>query len=246
MPFLESPDLRLHYLERPGPGRPRLVLHGLSANAHCFDAVELEGAAVLPDLRGRGLSDQPERGYTLEDHARDLLPLCGEGAALVGHSFGGLLALYLAARHPEAVGSLVLLDSAVGVLGPGTLATIGPSLARLRQVYDSFEDYLRTARAAGWPAAAEGFFRADLRQLEDGRYACRTRPETIEQVVEAAGAEDWSALARQVRQPVRLLRARQGIVTPEALALTREALPQLETQEVEGDHFSMLYGGLKL
>lgn len=246
MPYLECPDVRLHYLERPGPGRPRVVLHGLSANAHCFDLVALEGAAVLPDLRGRGLSDQPEHGYSLEDHAGDLLPLCGQGAALVGHSFGGLLALYLAARHPHAVASLVLLDAAVGVLGPGTLATIGPSLERLRRVYDNYEDYVQTARAAGWPAEAEGFFRADVRPLEDGRYACRTRPETIVQVIEAAGAEDWGALARQVRQPVRLLRATRGIVTPEALALTREAIPQLEIREVEGDHFSMLYRELKL
>ena len=220
-----------------------MALHGLSANARCLDAIAFPGACVLPDFRGRGQSDQPESGYTLAEHALDIVPLCGpEGTVVVGHSFGGLVGLYLAAHHPECVTRLVLLDSAVGVIGPGTLATIGPSLERLRRRYASFEEYLETARVAGWPAEATGFFEADTVVSADGSCRCRTRPETIQQVMEAASAQDWAAVARAVTCPVRLVRASEGIVGAESLALTRECIPGLEVVEVPGNHFSMLYG----
>ena len=73
------------------------------------------GYAVLaPDLRGRGRTDKPPHGYGVARHAADLLALCdgvGLGTVnLVGHALGAVIALYLAATHPERVDRLVLVD----------------------------------------------------------------------------------------------------------------------------------------
>jgi pimeloyl-ACP methyl ester carboxylesterase len=64
---------------------------------------------VLPDRPAHGLS--PRQGD--EDFERDALlltPMLEPGTHLVGQSYGGIVALYLAAAHPELVASLVLIE----------------------------------------------------------------------------------------------------------------------------------------
>src|SRR5262249_14874019 len=66
------------------------------------------------DLRGHGYSDAPPTGYTSADHAADLFALIDEleieRATLVGHSFGGGIALHAAVLAPERIDALVLSD----------------------------------------------------------------------------------------------------------------------------------------
>jgi long-chain acyl-CoA synthetase len=72
---------------------------------------------VAPDLRGHGRSDQPRSGYTVDGITDDLvavldgLGLC-EPVVLLAHSAGGLLAINLAARYPERLSKLVLVNTA--------------------------------------------------------------------------------------------------------------------------------------
>src|SRR4249919_1833572 len=93
--FLQANGLRLHYLERGSGERTLVLVPGLTANAHSFDgllAAGLDrGLRVLAfDARGRGLSDKPDAGYTMADHAADLLgaldALGLERVCLGGHS----------------------------------------------------------------------------------------------------------------------------------------------------------------
>jgi pimeloyl-ACP methyl ester carboxylesterase len=114
-------DASVRVLERnPGrPGQAVVMIHGLPGTAHDFDDV----AALLPDRRtiaydrpGFGFSDG---GYhDFDEQVRTLAGLLHALGAprpiLVGHSYGGTLALAFAARHPEAVGGLVLVDAAAG------------------------------------------------------------------------------------------------------------------------------------
>ncbi len=76
-----------------------------------WDGFELPGATAY-EMRGFGNTPLPPTGEF--SHADDLeAALGGEPAALVGSSFGGLVCLELAARRPELVTDLVLLDAPI-------------------------------------------------------------------------------------------------------------------------------------
>ncbi|MFH8371802.1 alpha/beta fold hydrolase [Streptomyces sp. NPDC018031] len=110
--------LRLRH--RPGrDGRPFLLLHGLRSNARMWDDVAGRLAAAghpvyALDMRGHGDSDLPEHGYDNATAVADLVTVCRElplaGALVAGHSWGGNLAVRLAAEHPGTVAGLALVD----------------------------------------------------------------------------------------------------------------------------------------
>ena len=102
-------------------GSPRLVcLHGVTGHGRHFAPLAERLAprfhVLGPDLLGHG--DSPyEPPWHVGAHLEALLEAVGERpAAWLGHSFGGRLAFELAARRPELVERLVLLDPAIHVL----------------------------------------------------------------------------------------------------------------------------------
>jgi YbgC/YbaW family acyl-CoA thioester hydrolase len=81
-----------------------------------YQLSQLEGfRRVAPDLRGMGLSDAPDLGYSMTTYADDLAALLdtlGVGrAVLCGLSMGGYVALDFARRWPERLSGLVLMDT---------------------------------------------------------------------------------------------------------------------------------------
>ena len=72
---------------------------------------------IAPDLRGHGRSDKPRDGYTVDRVTDDLLAVLDglavdEPVVLLAHSAGGLLAINFAARYPERLTKLVLVNTA--------------------------------------------------------------------------------------------------------------------------------------
>jgi pimeloyl-ACP methyl ester carboxylesterase len=124
------------HVERWGEKGPRVVMvhggaQGTSSaghrNFHMQEALAAEGWQVLvPDRPGHGQSPHPGRGDDAEADAAWVAELLGDGAHLVGHSYGGLTALAAAARRPEAVHSLALIEPALL-----QVATSAPAVRKL-------------------------------------------------------------------------------------------------------------------
>jgi pimeloyl-ACP methyl ester carboxylesterase len=115
-------DVTLSCNEEPGPGTPLVLIHGLTGHRDDFAPrlPELAGAHRLlaPDLRGHGDFDHTgrEETFTFPQLVADLAALldaCSvERCHLLGHSFGGMVALRFALAHPGRVASLILMDTA--------------------------------------------------------------------------------------------------------------------------------------
>jgi pimeloyl-ACP methyl ester carboxylesterase len=119
MPITEVDGRKVHY-QQTGSGPDVVLIHGVTGDlsiwflCRAMQALGESHRVTAYDLRGHGYSDAPPTGYTSADHAGDLIGLMdhlGIGRALlVGHSFGGVIALHAAVLAPERVEALVLSD----------------------------------------------------------------------------------------------------------------------------------------
>lgn len=106
-----------------GQGPALLLLHGLACDhttwSPVIDALAKRYTVIAPDLLGHGASDKPRADYTLGGYAngmRDLLTVLGiDKVTVVGHSFGGGVAMQFAYQFPERTQRLMLV--ATGGLG---------------------------------------------------------------------------------------------------------------------------------
>ena len=210
------------------------------------------------DLRGRGESDQPESGYSMADHAADVLGLMDQlgldRVVLGGHSFGGLLTYYMAAHFPNRVSKCVVIDAPAEV-DPTVLEQIKPSLARLEMVVPSWEDYLTWVKAmpyyeGWWDPTIEEFYRADVKVNPDGTMQSRSRPENIRAAVKGLLEIDWPGTVRMIRQPTILLRSTDPFGPPgyppilpgDKAKKTMSLLSDGRLLEFPGNHITFMFG----
>ena len=102
-----------------GSGPALLLIHGIGDSsatwAEVIPALARNHTVIAPDLLGHGASDKPRADYSVAAYAngmRDLLAVLGiERATLVGHSFGGGVAMQFAYQFPECTERLVLVST---------------------------------------------------------------------------------------------------------------------------------------
>jgi proline iminopeptidase len=121
---VQADDVTL-YARMAGAGDVLIALHGGPGNSSDY-MVSLEQlasarlAVVTYDQRGTGQSTEPSKGYAMHNYVADLeavrQAVGAETVHLLGHSWGGLVALRYAAAHPQRVRSIILMGS--GVLTP--------------------------------------------------------------------------------------------------------------------------------
>jgi pimeloyl-ACP methyl ester carboxylesterase len=118
---VRSNGLRFHVREEGEGDRLALCMHGFPQSSHLYRHLQptlagLGFRAWAPDLRGYGGTDRPRhtREYAIErliDDAVGLIDAAGtQRATLVGHDWGGLIAWFVAMRHPDRVERLVIAN----------------------------------------------------------------------------------------------------------------------------------------
>jgi len=258
----EGDGIQIQLAAWEGEGQPILCVHGLTANCRCWDLIASslvpENNILAMDLRGRGLSDKPSSGYSLQHHIRDIVCLLDdlkqERIVLMGHSSGAYISMAFAANYPERTEKLILMDAG-GQLTQDqwdkfTLA-IKPSLDRLGQVFPSFEAYVANMKLAPflqpWSQALEDYFQYESEAVEGG-VRSRINPANIIEEAQNIRQEAPAQYYSKVTCPVLILRATDGIFSNDDLVLPESAVDRMVSEipealrvDIKGtNHFSIL------
>jgi pimeloyl-ACP methyl ester carboxylesterase len=250
--------------EWPGPAKgPAVVcIHGLTANHTCWasvaDVLSPAYRLIAYDLRGRGESDKPDKGYSLALHNEDLAGLLDhfglKKAVLVGHSLGAHIALRFAAMHPERVAKLVLVDGGLDVRAE-VLDSLRPAINRLGVEFPSLDMFLGFVRAlpmfdGRWNDYLERYFRYDVEVLPAGTVRSKAARHAIEEEIANLERERLWVWHHRVQAPTLIFRAPDGLLTPTDCLMTQEeaeaiahAIPRSKLVVVPGtNHYTVLLG----
>ncbi|TQF73672.1 alpha/beta fold hydrolase [Rhodococcus spelaei] len=238
-------DLEIH---RYGPvdGPPVLALHGMTGHGqrwqHLADGYLPQVRMLAPDLRGHGRSTWAPP-WSIDNQVDSLVELleaeAREPVVLVGHSFGGTIALHLAARAPERVRALLLLDPAMA-LDPAKLLEIADLTVRYPDYTDAAEARSEKVHGA-WADVPDEVLDAEIAehliQLEGGRVGWRYAVPAV--------VASWGELARPIVVPpadlptvlVQAMRVQPPYVSAELRgALTERLGDRLTVVEMDVDH----------
>jgi len=243
--FIVAGDLTFHYVQWGEQGPPIIFVHGLTANAFCFQAfaddLTRDHRVFAYDLRGRGDSDKPESGYSIPIHAADLAELIDEWElnrpVVAGHSSGAFIALYFAAHYPEKLSKLILIDAGASVAWKTIEeqpAWLTASINRLGTPVASFEEYMQRLKAAPflgpyWNPYFDLYFEHDIYTKSDGSVVSKAFREGIIEdnkynFYEYKPEEQW----KDVTVPTLLLRAGKGLFTDNDQLLSEEAAAAIQ------------------
>jgi pimeloyl-ACP methyl ester carboxylesterase len=246
---------------RSGLGRPLLVLHGGPAMNDYSDwfAAELAGWDALRYTQ-RGVAPSVTEGpFTIEQHVSDALAVLDQhdvaAATVLGHSWGGYLAMQLAARAPGRVNALVLADT-LGAVGDGGLAGFGAELdaratpetrAKIAEL-----DKLSTTSKEEKDAAALEYFRLEWpgyfaipAQAPPVPDTVRVNAEGFEQtsasVAEAVERGDLPGLLRGFTGPVEVVAGECSPLPRQAAESTAAVFPDARLTIVPGAGHQVWY-----
>ncbi len=117
-----------------GAGPVVLLVHGFGDTGDMWGPLARELArtntVVVPDLRGMGHSSHPASGYDKRTQAADLravmLALGFDRGAVVGHDIGNMVSYAYAARYPDKVERLVVMDAPIPGIDPWDAVKCSP------------------------------------------------------------------------------------------------------------------------
>lgn len=235
-------SLPFHYRDWGGEGVPLVLLHGLASNSRIWDLIAPllaeKHRVVALDQRGHGLSTKAGDDYSYQAMVGDLRAFVRamslENPVIVGHSWGGNVALAYGAWHPDEPRGLVFIDG-------GTFDVQGrlsweearemlapPPLAGMR-----LNDFKQ--RILSW--APEGMLSPEITEVvlanfriddEERIYPHLTRENHL-RIIRAMWEQRPGELYPRVQCPVLVLAARwEGRDDPERLATKAEEVEKAE------------------
>jgi L-proline amide hydrolase len=249
--------------DRHGAVAPVVVCHGGPGLTHDYlmpvaDLARSGRACVLYDQFGNGRSghrpEAPAGFWTVDLFLRELETLIAtldiaDAFHIVGHSWGGMLALEFALRHPAGLRSIVLADTFA------SSAVYSAEVARLlRQLPEEVRAAIERSEAAGTTDAPE--YQNAVREFYR-RHVCRRRPvpDEVMRTLVALGQDptvyqtmcgpsefsltgslaDWdiTGMLRSIDVPVLIVSGRHDEVTPAAIEPLRRGLPDVRWELFE-------------
>jgi esterase len=247
-----SGDVEIFYRKLGRPGRtPVLIVHGLSFFSRDWvpvaERIAQDREVVAIDMRGFGESAwSPQRNYKLDNMSGDVIAVLDalgwDNAVLMGHSFGGRVALATAGWKPERAAGLICVDFAPD-LAPAGRRHVAERIGGQPDVFASVDEAMiyhhepvsDAARRARWEAfftkTDKGYvlkrdlhFRDNFRKaLESGKSA--PVPEFL-----------WPMLG-EMQIPTLVIRASgSDMFAPETLDKVRSLNPRARAIEIEGSH----------
>lgn len=180
--------------------------------------------ALTPDLPGHGKAAMvyPPRVETYADALMGSVP---QGAVLIGHSLGGMVALELAARLKEKVAALVLIEAVPTVrdrFSGRVAANVGAGVFKM----------LPTS-AFGW---LSGLGQSPDTRAELRRQIARTDRARIAAALDAAAHYDGRSNLRQIKVPTLVIVGRKNSATHHGAALMAEQIPDADLLKLPGGH----------
>lgn len=185
--ILELQTVDLQVLDTPAEdpsheGQPIVLLHGYGGSIHWWERMipllAQTHRVIAIDLIGHGGSEKPKSGYSMPEQAADVAEAMNQldvqGALVVGHSMGGVVATELAAQASELVDRVALIDTPAAsdeidhgiTQDAALLPVLGEGIWRVR-IDPLVEKGYETAFAPGFDTA-DGFDDPD-QVVEDNR-----------------------------------------------------------------------------
>jgi len=247
--FTTSDGKRLHYTDT-GKGQPLLCLAGLTRNGLDFSFLAphvTEFRLITLDSRGRGASDYDAdfMNYNVLREGQDVIELLDQlgldKVTILGTSRGGLLAMALAASHPERLSGVILNDigPVVGAKGIARIMDYVGKKPRAKTLDAAAAD-LKVAMEAEFPGVPLSVWRQQAEyqylQTEAGlelRYDPALHKALLEQAATGATPDMWMFFKALRALPLGVLRgANSDILDHETLEEMHRRHPGMISDEV--------------
>ncbi|SHE83279.1 Pimeloyl-ACP methyl ester carboxylesterase [Ruegeria intermedia] len=247
--FTTADGLNLYYADT-GQGQPLLCLAGLTRNSLDFSFLAPHVAdlrMIALDYRGRGQSDHdPDyRNYTVAQEAQDVVALLDhlglDRVSILGTSRGGLIAMTLAATHPDRLAAVILND--VGpVIEPQGIARIIDYVGRkpVSKTLDQAAAVLKQMMEPQFPGVPLAVWRKQAafqyEETADGlalRYDPALRTALLEQIETGETPDLWPLFDALHDTPTGVIRgANSDLLSRETVDAMRARHPGLITGDV--------------
>jgi 3-oxoadipate enol-lactonase len=217
-------------VQGPADGTPVVFANSLGTDLRVWDAI----IPLLPqslrfvrfDLRGHGLSDTTPPPYRMEELADDTAAVLDaqgiSGAVFVGLSIGGMIGQMLAARRPDLVSALVLMDTAAK-MGEAEMWQARMDAVAAGGIAAMADPILERWFAPGFKSEKQGFFALWRNML------IRTPPEGYIGCCAAIAGADLTDQTRELRLPVlAIVGAEDGASPPEKVQATADLISGAE------------------
>jgi pimeloyl-ACP methyl ester carboxylesterase len=252
---IRAGDITQAFRRWPGPAGSRylpvVILHGVlqagEGMSYLAEVLAAWSEVIVPDLRGRGDTEQPEDGYDPATMAADVAALLDTleigPVVVIGRKHGGVVAYHLAASRPDLVAGLVMGDTSPQI-NEARADRVRERMASFPRLFASLEEAERFyEEALGLPIdRARNDIPVDLQQLDGGGYAWRHNLDLVARIEDACmPRSDW-ALLEQITCPILVLRGHRGEITPEIAQRIGETLPGARVQVIHGSRHDVFIG----